>query len=168
MSAEADAPSRLPRLQPPRAFVPLRGNGASSSRDSEVIFAPRAGKVRRRGDNATSPNRDVCRDAHKIADPRFLPDDRVAHGAAINRRIGADLDAVLNNDPANPRRPGKSVRGEGNAGMAEIDTWLTDAHPRMQDNPVADQRMGNRCLWPDQAIAADADIRTDDAVRAND
>src|ERR1700736_6631150 len=115
-----------------------------------------------------SPNRDVCYDAHDIADPRFLPDDRVAHGAAIDRRIGADLDAVLNYDPANPRSPGKSVRGQGNAGMAEIDSWLTDPHPRMQDNPVAEQRMGNRHLRPNQAIAADADIRTDDAVRAND
>ena len=97
-------------------------------------------------------------DAHEIADARFFPNERVAHGAAIDVE-GADLDAVVNYDPANPQRPGKSVRGQGDAGMAEIDTWL-------KDNPVAEQRVGNRHLRPDQAIAADADIRTDDAVRA--
>src|SRR5438874_1742829 len=115
-----------------------------------------------------APDHDICRDAHEIADPRFLPDDRIANSAAIDRRIGADLDAVLNNDPANPQRPGNSVRCQCNAGAAEIDTWLTNANPRMQDHPVADQRMSNRCLRPDQATAADADTRTNYAIRAND
>src|ERR1700730_10437983 len=149
--------------------MPMRGKASSRTGGGEAVVKPRtSGYLRPRQNNAAAPNRGVCRDAHEIADPRFLPDDRVAHGAAIDRRIGANLDAILNNDPANCRRPGKSVRRQGITGMAEIDTWLTDAHSRMQENPVADQRMGNRCLRPNQAIAADADIRTDDAVRAND
>jgi len=52
--------------------------------------------------------------------------------------------------------------------MAEIRSGLADARARMQNNPIADQRMANRDLRPDQAIAADADIGADHAVRAND
>src|SRR5664279_4154544 len=105
---------------------------------------------------------DIFRDPREIANPRFFPDDGIAPCAAIHRRVGADLDAVLNNDPANPRRY------DGSPGVAEINTILADAGAGMQNNPIADQRMGQSDLRPDQAIPADADAGTDHAVRAND
>ncbi len=158
---------RVPISCPTPAGLPLHCKASESAGDSKAIFKLRTGRnLQLRQNSATASYRDITRYAREIADPRFLPDNRVAHHAAIDGRIGADLGAVLNNDPANPWRPGKPMKGRG-ASMVEIDTWLTDAHPRMQDNPITDQRMGNRCLRPDSAIAADADIRTDDAVRAN-
>ena len=86
-------------------------------------------------------NRGIFRDPRKVADSCCFADDGIARRAAIDRAVGADLDTVLNNDPANPRRPGESARGHGNAGMAGIDSWLTDAHPWMQE----DRARGGQC-----------------------
>ena len=113
-------------------------------------------------------NRGIFRDPREIAILCFFPDDGIARRAAIDGGVGADFDAVLNNDPANPQRLGKPGRGKGNAGMAAIDTGLADACTRMHNNAVADQRMANRDLRPDQAIAADTDIGTNHAVCTDD
>src|ERR1019366_9986172 len=144
---------------------------SASCRDGvagKILEARAGGKTGLRGDDAMASNRGIFRDPRKIADKCFFSDDGIAHGAAIDRGVGADLDAILNNDPANPRRLGKPGCAGGNGGIVEIRPGLADAGARMQNNPVADQRMANRDLRPDQAIAADADIGANHAVRADD
>ena len=77
---------------------------------------------------------DVVADLHEVVDLGALADDRVARRAAIDRRVGADLDVVLNDDAAHLRHLQMPARAE-----REAETVLADAHARMQDDAVAEQ-----------------------------
>src|SRR5208283_2799984 len=103
----------------------------SSSKAGKIFESCAGGKASLRGDDAMASNRGIFRDPREIADSCFFPDDGIARRAAIDGGVGANFDAVLNNDPANPQRLGKPGRGKGNAGMAAIDTGLADACTRM-------------------------------------
>ena len=92
-----------------------------------------------RNQNAVPADDDVVADLHEIIDFRALADDRVAIGAAVDGRAGADLDVVLDDDapdlrhlemPAGPER--------------EAETVLSDVRAGMDDDAVADQRAGER------------------------
>ena len=78
-------------------------------------------------DHAMAADDDVVADLHEIIDLRALADDRVAIGAAVDGRAGADLDVVLDDDAADLRhlevaaraharsrsRPGRYARRHG-------------------------------------------------------
>ena len=55
-----------------------------------------------------APDRDIFRDPREITDSCCFPDDGITQRAAIDRGVGADLDAVLNDDPANSRHLGEA------------------------------------------------------------
>src|SRR5207244_12087107 len=54
-------------------------------------------------DDAALADLDVVRDLHEVVDLRAAPDDRGAEHRAIDRRVGADLHVVLDEDPAHLR-----------------------------------------------------------------
>ena len=56
-------------------------------------------------------NDDVVADLHEIVDLRALADHRVAVCAAIDGHAGADLDVVLDDDPADLRHFEMAPRG---------------------------------------------------------
>ena len=69
----------------------------------EIADIGRARYTHLRHDHAMSADRDVVSDLHEIIDLGAFADDRVAVGAAINRRVRADFNVVLDDDPADLR-----------------------------------------------------------------
>ena len=102
------------------------------------------------------PNHDVVPDLDEIINFRALADDRVLKGAPIDGRIGADLDVVLDDDPADLRHLEVPAGAHG-----EAEAVLADAHARMDDDPVADEGMGDGRQGADVAVAADGDAVAD-------
>lgn len=56
--------------------------------------------MRLRRDGTVAPDGNIFRNAREISDPGFLADDRVMKGAAVDCCIGANLNAILNDDTA--------------------------------------------------------------------
>ena len=81
----------------------------------------------------------LWRDLDEIVDLRPLADDGIAVAAAVDGRVGADLDIVLDDHPPDLRHLQVPL-GAGH----EAETILSDANAGMDDDPVADQRMGDR------------------------
>src|SRR5579872_677638 len=104
----------------------------------------------------------VVGDLHQIVDFRPLADDRVAIGAAVDRRAGADLDIVLNDDAADLRHFRVAARPHG-----EAESVLADMDAGMDDDAVADQGAENRRAGADGAVAPDPDVRANDGVGAD-
>src|SRR5690606_11653450 len=104
----------------------------------------------------------VVSDLDEIVDLGAFPDDRVGQRASVDRGIRADLDIVLDDDPADLRdllRPG-TPRGKAEA-------VLSDPHTRMNDDAVADQRVLNRSAGADETVASDLAGKTDDGSRCD-
>src|SRR5579863_9155874 len=100
----------------------------------------------------------VVSDLALVIDLARLADHSVADAAAIDRRAGTDLDAVLDDDTAGLR----NLQLRGVFGIAK--TVLTDPAAGMNDHAIADQRVRDRATGADPAVAADRDVRTDHRV----
>ena len=100
----------------------------------EILDRRRAGDADLGDDHAMAADDHVVGDLHQIVDLGALADHRVAAGAAIDRRVGADLDVVLDDDAADLRNFEVPLRPHG-----EAETVLADAHARMEDHAVADE-----------------------------
>src|SRR5207237_8559676 len=86
-----------------------------------------------RQDETIPADRAIVPDLNQIIDLRPLPDHGIADGAAIDRRIGADLDGVLYDDASGLRNlDGPCLVGQKSKSV------LTDPAPRMDDDAVAD------------------------------
>ena len=127
--------------------------------DDEIPELGRAGDADLGDDDAMAPDDDVVPDLHEIINFGALADDRVLKGAAIDGRIGADLDVVLDDDAADLRHLEVAAAAHG-----EAEAVLADAHARMDDDAVADQGVGDASPGPDVAVAADGDAIADDGV----
>src|SRR6266516_1828763 len=110
--------------------------------------------------DAMATDHDIVADLNQIVDFGALADDRVAIGAAVDRGPRPDLDVVLQDDAADLRH------FEMAAGTRHItEPVLSDAASRMNDDPIADQRMHERGSRADRAVAADAHGGPDDGAR---
>ena len=98
---------------------------------------------------------DVVPDLHEIINFRAFADHRILKSAAVDGCIGADLDVVLDDDPADLRHLEVAAGAHG-----EAEAVLADPHAGMDDDPVADERVGDGRERPDVAIAADRDPRS--------
>ena len=105
---------------------------------------------------------DVVGDLNQLVDLGSLADDRVAVGAAVDRRPGADLDVVLDDDAADLRHLEMAAGTE-----REAEAVLADMDAGVDDDAVADQRAGDSRLGADDAVAADAHARADNGVGAD-
>src|SRR5664280_672368 len=107
-------------------------------------------------------------DLNQVVDLGALADHGVANGAAVDRGAGADLDVVLDDDAPDLRH--LEVAG---AAHNEAEAILADLAARMDDDPVADQRVGDHRPAADRAIApypylgSDHRRRPDDAAAAD-
>ncbi len=128
----------------------------------EVADHGRAGNARLRDENAVAADDDIVADLHEIIDLRPLADDRVAIGAAIDRRAGADLDVVLDDHAADLRHLEMPARPH-----REAEAVLTDVRAGMDDHAIADEGAGDRSERADDAVAPDAHLRADHGVRAD-
>ena len=104
----------------------------------------------------------VVADLHQIIDLGALADHRVAQGAAVDGGAGADLDPVLDDDPAQLRnlRHARLRRGKTETGLADLRAGQ-DRHP------IADIGMADGDIAADLAIAADGDAGTDHGIGAD-
>ena len=113
-------------------------------------------------------DRTVVSDLDQIVDFGAFADDRVARGAPIDRRIGADFDVVLNDGPPRLRDFLVTLRRRQIA-----EAVLADACAGMDDHPVADQSVQDRSARADRAVAADTNVgsynhaRSDQRVRSD-
>src|SRR5262249_20639423 len=101
-------------------------------------------------DHAMPADRDVVGDLHEVVDLGALADHRIAERAAIDAAVGTDLHVVLDDDAAHL---GHFEVPPGPHGKAEA--VLADAHARMQQHAVADQRVRDAGAGADVAVAAD-------------
>jgi hypothetical protein len=99
----------------------------------------------------------------EIIDFRPLADDRVSNPAAIDGRVGPDLDVVLNNDttelgnlalPFEAGNVAKPIRSDATSGM--------------QNDTVTEQSIKNSCARADRTVATDAHVGTDYGIRGDD
>src|SRR4030066_1024386 len=102
---------------------------------------------------------DVVSDLHQVCGLCSFADPGVHEKAAIDGRIGSDLDVVPDNDPADLRNLEVSRDTHGIAKSV-----LPDAHARMNDHAVADQGMGHGRAWADIAVLSHEDAIADDGT----
>src|SRR5882724_7701791 len=109
------------------------------------------------GEQTVTSDRHVVRDLHQIVDLASLPDHGVPDGPAVNARIGADFDVVLDDHTSNLGNLVGSARASHIAKAI-----LPNGTAGVDDDPVADQGMHDRGIGPDRAVATDADLRPND------
>src|SRR5262249_57884409 len=116
-----------------------------------------AGNSHLRYQHAAATDLHVVPDLYQIINHRAGADHGVPRGAPVDRRIGTDLDIVLDDDAAELRH-----LDEPPGIKREAEAVLTDADARIKPDPGADEGMAHA------HIGADADVRAEDAAGAND
>src|SRR5437899_5501249 len=119
--------------------------------------------TRKPGYNAIAADANIVGDLHQIVDLGALSDDGVGHRAAIDGRVGADLDVVLDDDAADLRHALRSL-GAGH----EAEAVLADPCAAMDDDAVADQSILDAGARTDVAVAADLAGAANDGVGRDD
>src|SRR3982751_6106824 len=112
------------------------GKANAAAHGDTITDGDGAGNTREPGNNAIAADANVMGDLHQIVDLGPLTDDRIRHGAAIDGRVRADFDIVLNDNAADLRH---TLRAFGAADKAEA--VLADPGAAMNDDAVADQRV---------------------------
>src|SRR5262245_46609925 len=97
------------------------------------------------------PDHDVVPYLHEIINFRALADHCILKCTAIDGRIGANLNVVLNDDAADLGHLEVTLRSHG-----EAEPVLPNAGPGMDDDPVADEGMREGRLRADEAIPANS------------
>src|SRR6478672_5364956 len=83
-----------------------------------------------------TPDGRIVADLHQIVDLAAFSNDSVAQAAAGDRCARADLDIILNDEPAHLRNLGMSA-----GARQEAEAVLAEAGARMQNYPVANERI---------------------------
>src|SRR5262245_1756717 len=93
---------------------------------------------------------DVVGDLHQVVDLGAFADHRVLERAAIDAAIGPDLHVAPDDDPADLGHLEVPLRPHG-----KTEAILADANAGVQDDAVADERVGDAGAWSDIAALAD-------------
>src|SRR5215470_190013 len=139
------------------------GYAGLATHDDAVLDGAATRDADLRSQQTVTPDRYVVRDLDEIVDLGALPDHGVPDGPAVDRRIGTDLDIVLDDDAPDLGNLMGSARPAHKA-----EAVLSDGAAGVDDDAIADQRMHDRGARPDGAIAADAHVLADDRARADD
>src|SRR6185369_9568866 len=105
----------------------------------------------------------IVTDLDLIVDFGALADHRIAQAAAVDGGAGADLDMVLDQDPAGLRHLQMALGAEEDEAIAV----LPDAAGGMDQDIVANQRELDRRAGADIAVAADLDVGADHSARTD-
>jgi hypothetical protein len=101
-------------------------------------------------DDATAAKDDVVSNLHKIIEPRTGADHRVSRRSSIDRGIGANLDIILEDHPAELRSSQEPGLGEGKS-----KSFLPDPRAGIDINARSQQRVAQAGVCADPAVAAD-------------
>ena len=142
-----------------------------------VVFDRRAaGDADLRREQHVAADRDAVRDLHEVVDLGAGADPRLANGRPIDRRVGADLDVVFDDDAADLRNlvvravgapsRSRSRRCRSTAPScrmtrlpmrtrSRIDTraWMTQSSPISTPRPIDDVRVHDRARADPRAVA---------------
>src|SRR5262249_54502707 len=115
------------------------GNSHLAAKNDVVAASDASGQAALGDDNAVAADRDVVSDLDEIVDLRPLADYGVAATPSVDRRAGADLNAVLNDHAPNLRHLRVLVWRRVIA-----ESILPYSATGMNDDVVADERMHDR------------------------
>src|SRR5271166_6257761 len=127
------------------------GHTGLAAHGDEIADLSRAGNANLGGDGAMAANADVVCDLHEVIEARAGADNRVAQRAAVDRRVGADLDVVADHHAAQLWRGDEAPRRRG-----EAEAFLADPRAGVNHYPRAEYRVA------DAGMRADAAVRTED------
>ena len=132
-------------------------------RQHDVVLDRRAaGDADLRGQQRPAPDRDAVRDLHEVVDLRARADARLADRGPIDRRVGADLHVVLDDQVGVLRDLG--VRAVGP--LDEAEAVAAEDGAVLHDDAVAeDDALADRDVRVQHAVLADPRARADDDVR---
>ena len=133
-----------------------------AAHDDEVAKLRRAGNARLRDDDAVAPDDGVVADLNEVVDLRAFADDRIVEGAAIDGRVGADLDVVADDDAAHLRHLQMPLGAH-----RKPEAVLPDADARMQDDALADDGVRDGGAGADIAVAPDRHAIAHDGARSD-
>src|SRR6187549_928095 len=139
---------------------------ANSNPPAHLDMVPnrdRTGNPGERRHHAMAPNLAVVPNLNEVVDLGPFADHGIADRAAVDGRVRADLDIVLDDDPADLR----DFPIAGGAGQ-KAKAILSDAHAPMDHDAVADQRMHNGGRRSDRAVAPDPHLRAYHGSRPDD
>src|SRR5262249_17583184 len=115
------------------------GDPDLAAQHCEIAKDHAAGQAAAGNDDAVPADLAVVPDLHEVIDLVALANPSVATATAIDASVGANLDVVLDYDPAELRHLHMSARGR----LVAI-AVLANAATGMQDHAVADQGMHHR------------------------
>src|SRR5215210_4345165 len=140
----------------------MAGEPGLSTRHDKVAELGAAGNADLAGQDTAAADHDVMPDLDQIIDHCSRADHRVMPGASVDRRVGADIDIIADDDAPELWNLHRAVR----IGR-ETEPGLTDAHAGMQYDPGADQTMAQRYVGPDSAVVTEFDRGCNDRIRAD-
>src|SRR6266851_5975427 len=111
-----------------------------------------AGDADLAADDAAAAEPHVVADMHEVIEHAAGADHRIAGGAAVNRAIGADLDAVLDDDAAELQHAHQAL-----GTRHEAEALPADADAGGDLDPGADQGVADRAIGGDPAVVAEHD-----------
>src|SRR5260221_3130260 len=120
-----------------------------------------AGDADLAADDALSAKPHVVADMDEVIEHRTGTNHGIAGGAAIDRAVGADLDAVLDDDATELQHAHEAL---GTGDVAEA--LAADADASGDVDPGADQRVADGAIRRDPAAVAEDAAGTEDAVAA--
>src|SRR5262249_37837132 len=138
----------------------MTGKPALTSDHDEIVKPGAPGDADLTCEDTTAANHDVVPDLDQIINYRARTDHGVVSGAAVDRRIGADIDIVPDQHTPQLWDLDRRLRVR-----SESEPVLADPNARMQHDPRADQAMAQCHVRPDAAIVADFDTGGDDGIR---
>ena len=108
----------------------MAGETSLPSDHDKIVELCTSGNSDLTGKNAAPPEDDVVPDLDQIINHRAGADNRVIPGSPIDRRIGADIDIVANDDPSELWDFDRHI-----CIGSEAEPRLANADPRVHDNP---------------------------------
>ncbi len=145
------SPAATSRITPAcaamRAPAPMRRwpvKAALPAHDDEILQHGTSGDAGLRHDHAAAAEADVVPYLYQIINPAARPDHRIRPGAAVDGGIGADLDVVADDHPAELRH----LHVAGRVGR-EAEPVLAQPRAGEDPHPRADHGIAHRGAGPD-------------------
>src|SRR6516164_1010080 len=140
----------------------MTNNANLAAQGHEIAKLGATGNTGLCDDDAMSSNHHVVPNLYEIINLRALTDDRIAQGPAVDRRICADFNVILDDDAPDLGHFLVSSPPHG-----EAESVLADRGAGMDGHPVANQSVGQSRVGTNVTVSPDKDPVADDAACGN-
>ena len=135
-------------MRAPLPIVKMAGEPGLPSHHDKIAEPGAARDADLTGQNAAATENDIVPDLHQIINHRARADHGIVSGAAVDRRVGADIDIVADDDPPELRDLDRAARigREAEPGLADPHARDAARRGRRSGNGSAShwRRSGNR------------------------